>query len=519
MNVADSRAAGSLAGFPGQGILQDRAGMDVDASGWLWRLNHVSGKTLLDFRALLPVPPAILRAEVLYIAERIKVTSPLNVSSAFTALRFLALSKRLAAEVAEGGAISPAFFAEMRGLSNVDLSHLHHLRHWYRWGARQKLAHFSRETADLLDDQVIGGVEKGRAVRTRDPVQGAFDDMEFAAIVTRLRAACDVLTVLERALVWLEIAFGRNAFAYALMREEDYRPIPEAGTERTYHGFNIPQIKQQDVYLRSGFDPKMLNQELGSVVADLIAENAKFRALKGWPEGCALPLFPRYGSQSHLLGGPLHEFAMHRTGGEITRKLKEALSKLKLVSHRTGEPLNVNTRRFRRTFATRMVEEGASPTQLAIGLGHSDLQHVPVYFETRSNQVNRLDAALAMKLGPIADAFMGRLVDNEAEAVNGDDPSKRIPWFRRKFGKWPERSGDLGTCGSGPCGLFAPVSCYTCAKFQPWKSGPHKEVLDWLVEERERKNKAGLDRQIVAINDTTILAVAQVIAACEGTTP
>lgn len=111
---------------------------------------------------------------------------------------------------------------------------------------------------------------------------------------------------------------------------------------------------------------------------------------------------------------------------------------------------------------------------------------------------------------------MGRIVDDEVDAVNGGDPAKRIPWFRRQFGEKPQRGGDLGVCGSGPCGLFAPVSCYTCVKFQPWRNGPHREVLDWLVEERERKQKEGLDPQIFKIHDATILAIGKVVAACEG---
>ncbi|MDT5065866.1 MAG: hypothetical protein QOK02_2021, partial [Mycobacterium sp.] len=369
----------------------------------------------------------------------------------------------------------------------------------------------------LLEDLVIGGNEKGRAVRTRDPGQGAFDDIEFASIVTRLRArGRDVLSVLERGVVWLQMALGRNPFAYALMREDDYRPTPEAGTDRVYHRFDVPRIKKRDEYLRSDFDPKNLNQELGAVVAELVADNARRRAEQGWPEGCAFPLFPRATPQPDLLGGPLHDFAMHMTASEITGVLKAAMTKLDVHSHRTGTDLNVNSRRFRRTFATRMVEEGASPAQLAMGLDHTDLQNVGVYYETRSNQVERLDAALATELGPIADAFMGRIVDDETDAVNGGDPAKRIPWFRRKVGGKPQRGGDLGICGSGPCALFAPVSCYTCAKFQPWKDGPHREVLDWLVAERERNLEAGLDPQIVKIHDTTILAVGGVVAACAG---
>lgn len=509
--------ADTILDFPSQGIIHDRAGMDVDACGWTWRLNHLSERTLLDFRLALPLPSAVLHAVALYTAERIKLVSPGTVKTTFDVLCFLSRSEILAAEVAEGGAISTAFFAEMRGFNNLPFWRLHHVRHWYRWCAMQGLPHFSGETANLLDDQVVGGMVKGRAVRTRDPLRGAFDDIEFGAIVTKLRARGEeVLSLFERTLLWLEIAFGRNPFAYALMREEDYRPVAEVGTKRIYHGFRVPQIKQGHTYMRSGFEPKQLNQELGPMVSALIAENAKTRARDGWPEGCALPLFSRHKPQPHMFGGPLHEFAMHLTGTEIRHAVKSAIEKLELVSHRTGEPLEAFPRRFRYTFGTRMVEEGASPAQLAIGLGHADLQHVGVYYETRASQVERLDAALAVTLGPIADAFMGRIVDDEADVVNGDDPAKRIPWFRRKFGEKPQRAGDLGVCGSGPCGLFAPVSCYTCEKFQPWRDGPHREVLDWLVEERERKQKAGLDPQIFKIHDTTILALGKVVAACEG---
>jgi hypothetical protein len=196
--------------------------------------------------------------------------------------------------------------------------------------------------------------------------------------------------------------------------------------------------------------------------------------------------------------------------------LQRAIAKLNIISHRTGEPLVVNMRRFRRTYGTRAVEEGASPSELAVMLDHSDLGTVQAYFETRASQVRRLNAAVAIHMAPIAAAFMGRIVRSEREAVNGDNPAKRIPWYARHPDGLPEKNGHLGTCGSGPCGLFAPVSCYTCAKFQPWKDAPHREVLDWLCAERERKQQAGLDAQMVGIHDATILAVAEVVAACEG---
>lgn len=503
--------------FPAQGIIHDRAGMPVDANGWVWKLNSLSSRRLMNFGLFGVAGGAMLTSIVLFIAERIKITSPDDTKNAFEALLLLRKSSIFMSALRSDANLDRTFFDQMRTLNEIDQSRLHHVRNWYGWCARQELSQFSSEVARELDDLVIPGNEKGRAVRTRDPVYGAFDEIEFIAICTKLRAVGpQVLSVLERGLLWLTIAFGANPFAYALMREEDFKPLAEVGTGRIYHLLDVPLIKKGDVYARTQFDRRKLNQEMGAAVVDLIAENAKNRKDRGWPAECAFPLFPRRRPQGDLLGGPLHEFAMHLRSGEITNVIRGAVEKLGIISHRTGESLYANTRRFRRSYATRAVEEGMSPAELAVGLGHTDLQNVGVYYETRSSQVDRLDVAMATKLGPIADAFMGRIVGADDDVVNGGDPAKRIPWFRRKFAKSQQSKGALGTCGSGPCHLFAPVSCYTCSSFQPWRNGPHREVLNWLCEERERKENAGLDPQIVGIHDATILAVGKVVAVCEG---
>ncbi len=51
--------------------------------------------------------------------------------------------------------------------------------------------------------------------------------------------------------------------------------------------------------------------------------------------------------------------------------------------------------------------------------------------------------------------------------------------------------------------------------FQPWVDGPHQIILDELIEERERLKGITGDIQYAAINDRTILAVAEVIQRCE----
>jgi hypothetical protein len=77
-------------------------------------------------------------------------------------------------------------------------------------------------------------------------------------------------------------------------------------------------------------------------------------------------------------------------------------------------------------------------------------------------------------------------------------------------------SGNVGTCGHyGFCGALAPIACYTCRNFQPWLDGPHEDVLNSLMTERERVLQITRDQTIASVNDRTILAVTQVIQVCE----
>jgi integrase len=512
-----SRRAVQRSDFPGQGTIYDRAGLPIDATGWVWKLNHAVSLQRLDFRKLKISSPDLLSGVAQFLADRIACLSPDSVRNTFETLGYLSRSAHFQECQATGGDLGERLFADLRLLPGFAEWQLHYVRAWYRWCTKHRIKQFSAEVLDVFEGIRIGGNEKGRAVLTRDPLQGAFDEIEMIALTTKLRSAgLDVLTVSERTLVWLSIALGCNPLALCLLREGDFVPTKEVGAKRVYHMLRVPRVKKRHPFFRAEFHPKMLNAEIGSHVVELIAENAEIRRLKGWPEGCAFPLFRRSKPRSDLMGGSMREFSMHFEPKELTRTLTRAVEKLGVVSHRTGKLLHVNTRRFRRTFGTRAVEENASPAELAVLLDHTDLQSVGVYYETRSSIVERLDAAMAVKLGPLADAFLGHIVDSEDEAVNGRDPAKRIPWFRRHRDRGPERAGNLGTCGSGPCALFAPLSCYTCERFQPWKNGPHREILQWLCDERERKRREGLDAQMVGIHDATIMAIGKVVAACEG---
>lgn len=142
-------------------------------------------------------------------------------------------------------------------------------------------------------------------------------------------------------------------------------------------------------------------------------------------------------------------------------------------------------------------------------LDHTDLQNVLVYY-AGTLMTKRLDEALAVTVGPIVNRFMGRLIEDEAEAIGTGGRVKAGPMGRIK---------NIGTCGSTSlCSLFPPFSCYMCPLFQPWRSAAHREVLEDLIQQRDRRIAAtGRENDRIAKQyDEIILAVGQVVALCEG---
>jgi Phage integrase family len=197
----------------------------------------------------------------------------------------------------------------------------------------------------------------------------------------------------------------------------------------------------------------------------------------------------------------------HKTGDEITKLIKRAVKRLRVLS-RIGGPLHITTRRFRYTLASRLFDQGGSQYEVADALDHSDLQNVQVYFDVHSNIVVHVDRATALALAPRAQAF-AKIVEREQDAERGDQKGSRCYYGDRER----EISEPVGTCGNHSfCNIAAaPLACYTCSMFQPWMDGPHDLVLDSLITGREKRAELGLNPKMVAIHDHVIIEVAGVI--------
>lgn len=493
--------------FPGQGIFHDQAGMPVDGTGQVWRLNNPRVPRSLNWELMPPLPPGMLSATTAFFRATIETQNPQSAYNTFAHLREVLGSETFQRDFANEGLDASTFRAYLHGQPNPWRAH--YARQWYGWCATMGYPDFSAEVALEISRLRIGGNEKGRAVLSADPEDGPLLDQEVSSLINALRASDRILSLREQAVIWLCLALGPNPLQVALLREQDVKIIKD-GDQPAFIHLSVPRMKKREARMRSSFRSRALTWEIGSIVVRLMEENAMGYHGMEVPEHLLSirPLIKRDSPLKSLLGTPLEELTLHHSSPDIGRMLSDAVDRLRVPSRTPGQYLKVTCRRLRYTFATRLVREGVSQREVADLLDHTDLQHVQVYFDIKSDIVEKLDRAMAMALAPIAQAFMGQIVLDAGKAVRGGDPASKVAVHDKEVGAIRE----VGTCGEFSfCRLSAPVACYTCAKFQPWVEAPHHLLLDDLLKDRERKREAGMDGRMVTLMDSTIIAIADVI--------
>lgn len=372
------------------------------------------------------------------------------------------------------------------------------LRKWHALG----VPGVSDDAVSLLKELRIPGNTKGTAVRTMDPINGPLTDIEYENLLAGLHDhfAQGKITLHDYVLSLLVISLGQRPVQYAALKAKDLVVDTDATGSRVYM-LRVPRAKQRYKLLRETFQDRVLNPTLGHLVLEHTTEvYAKFKDVIASIDEA--PMFPDLGEQSRPPG-----FEYHFTARKITQRIKRIVRKLKIRSMRTGKPMNMSTYRLRRTVGTRAAAEGHGELVIAELLDHSDTQQVGVYVEAVPRMIKRIDRALAFHLAPMAQAFMGELrqwkdSDCERERLNEVWSPQFSP---------PDRS--MGNCSErSACNALAPIACYTCRRFQPWLDGPHEEVLQHLLTEREKLMDT--DPRIASILDRTILAVSEVVMEC-----
>lgn len=387
------------------------------------------------------------------------------------------------------------------------------LKKWYQLG----YCGIREDIIKLLDNWTIKGNRKGDAVKRKDPTQGPLTNIELQSFnegVIRAYEQNNVsLTTLAIALIMSNT--GRRPIQISHLKISDILYGENSKKEPIYM-LNIPKGKNGNGF-RTEFKTFAITHELWIILTKqvtnaitLIEQHLGFKIQEEYRQ--YIPLFPDYKEAFKV-----HTFSdfqalipsdkLHIASAEITTTLKKAAKLANIKSERTGKKLFITARRFRYTIGTRAAQEGFGELVIAELLDHKDTQNAGVYIKNIPEHIERLDQAVGFQLAPYAQAFIGVIVNNEHEAIRGNDPNSRI---RTNMGN------NIGTCGEyGFCGANIPIPCYTCTHFQPWINGPHEEVYLDLLSERERIKKITGDSNISAILDRSILAVADVILRCK----
>lgn len=370
---------------------------------------------------------------------------------------------------------------------------------------------------------VLKGSEKGIPVLSQDPETGPFSELEFRAIKANLdhKYAEGVISDREYSLAQLFAATFRRPINLKQLKVKDLIASSKALiTKQPIYLINIPRAKGKGRRFRSQFKPFALIQSIGQVLNKHIETATKDLEQKigrelSLEEVKELPMF--FDEQvaddiNSLKSEQVITYLMselpHMKRSNLTFELKSTIEKLGVISERTGQPLKVTGYRFRYSGGTRAAEAGAGLITIAELLDQSDTQHAGVYIANSPEIGEQISKIMNNPLARYASAFLGKVVIDEHEACIENPSATRIPCR--------DKSCDVGSCGSTSfCTDYAPVACYLCPKFRPWRDAPHHLVLQWLLEEREKLSNCISDVKVVAINDSAILAVAQVIKICE----
>ncbi len=306
-----------------------------------------------------------------------------------------------------------------------------HFRQFYRWAAMNEHDGFYSERADQMYSIRLGGHEKGVAVRTGDSAEGALSNMVFEEILLLLAQAKGPL--LPRLCTMLAVELGANVAQFCELRLRDFLTLENSIATR-YH-LELPRSKKGDGYKQRLQRP--ISAGLGRLIDDYVHETKGARAALE-EDNPHLLLSPR--------GLPLPQLAFGR-----------ALNAFTAASPLAGQVGgHLTARRFRRTFASRLVAAGATIDQLVGLLDHTDAQNAIVYFGLGSDAAERIEEAAGPTYAAVVDRWRGRIVESEEAAMLGDRPEQRV------IAPLPLLDTGVGTCARdiracGLCPFYPPI--------------------------------------------------------------
>ena len=386
---------------------------------------------------------------------------------------------------------------------------------WHEWGFKGVDA----EVVRYLNELTLKGCRKGKAVLGACPYSGPLSMNELGGLFDWAANAFAINKInLEEFAYFMVLALtGRRPIQIRYLRSRDL--VSREDSNGYDFVINCPRSKQRNSKFREHFSILPINEDLYLILQNqrdysikLIEDKLNLKLsnnlLKEIPVFLELKRVKKIRSikdlENKLKNTP--DF-LHMTSSRA-RAMLHKLSCLNTArSERTGEYINFNAYRFRYTKGTNLARRGISGVALAVALDHSDTQSIGIYVENTEETVMQIDEIMAPILAPLAQAFSGKLIPSERDAVRANDPNSRI-----KNGS----SNSLGNCGTYAFCASGYRACYTCSNFQPWLQANHKEVLDEIMTERKYQVEIGISPNVIESTDRLLLAVQQVIIMCKS---
>lgn len=385
---------------------------------------------------------------------------------------------------------------------------------WHEWGYKG----ISNEVANYLKELKLKGIIKGKAVTGACPYSGPLTHNELGALIDWASNAFmqNELSLKEYSLFMALAMTGRRPAQIRSLRAVDL-VIREDKNGNDYI-INCPRAKQRGAGFREQFTPLPINEDLY-----LLLHNQRNQSIL-FVESCLgeeIPLslrekIPIYIQESRVKRlNSVKELEtiitdtpdyLHITRNSTSDFIRGISRKNQAKSERTGEYINFTAYRFRYTKATNLARRGISGVALAAALDHVDTQNIGIYTENTEETAKQIDGVMAPMLAPLAQAFSGKLIASERDALRANDPNSRVK---------NSSSRSVGSCGTYTFCASGYRACYTCSSFEPWIEAPHEEVLKQILAEREKQKELGVSNNVIQSTDRLLLAVQQVIIMCK----
>lgn len=347
------------------------------------------------------------------------------------------------------------------------------IRVFYRWGVINEICGFNLSILRKLEATIAIGNSKGHHVRFRHPTKGPLsaDEKELILRAINKETGSDQ----DRALIMLCIELGSNPNSLIRLKEQDLKKYGE-GT-KIFYQLDVPRVKKRSAI--SDSRRRSISSRLGKLLESL-----------------------KQDQPDEML---LHWLNVNSPEANLNHRLKNWAYLAGIISPRTEDTINLNSRRFRYTLGTHLAEEGASRYHIADILDHTDLQNVDVYVETTPKIVDAVAKATDSVVEPLVDRFMGRTTNSLDEALQMvPNNNALIPAIAPHISLL--NVGGIGACGrntakEGLCQLMPPLSCYLCHQFVATKSGPHREVLESINNYLKHHRDTADARILMQLND------------------